>query len=70
VTARLQRRLQRSAHLLAAAILLAYVYVPIGSQLEDAVRFTAFPLLALSGMAMWQAPRIRRAARTIRRRLR
>jgi hypothetical protein len=65
------RRAQRRAHLLAAIVLLAYVYAPLGAQLEDVVRFAVLPALALTGIAMWQAARIRRtlaAARgTVRR---
>jgi hypothetical protein len=60
------RRAQRRAHLLAGAVLFAYVYVPLGAELEDVVRFVVFPVLALTGIAMWQAARLRRAARSIR----
>jgi hypothetical protein len=60
------RRVQRRAHLLAAAVLLAYVYAPLGPELQDVVRFAAFPALAVTGIAMWQAARIRRALRSVR----
>ena len=63
MTAGRQRKLQRAAHLLTGAMLLAYVYLPAGRELEEVVRFAVLPLLALSGVAMWQAPRIRRALR-------
>ncbi len=59
------RRAQRRGHLLAGAVLAAYVYAPLGAKLEDVVRFAVFPLLALTGIAMWQAARIRRAVRSI-----
>jgi thiosulfate reductase cytochrome b subunit len=59
------RRAQRRAHLLAAAMLLAYVYAPLHSELEAAIRFGVFPLLALTGIAMWRAARIRRAFRAV-----
>jgi hypothetical protein len=62
------RRSQRGVHLLAGAVLFAYVYVPLGAELRDAVRFAAFPALALTGIAMWQAARIRRAVRMVRHR--
>jgi hypothetical protein len=65
MTAGRLRRAQRAAHLLAATVLLAYVYAPFGTQLEDVVRFAVFPALALTGIAMWQAARIRRAARSL-----
>jgi hypothetical protein len=61
------RRAQRRAHLLAAAGLLAYVYAPLETELRDVVRFAVFPALALTGIAMWQAPRIRRISRRSRR---
>jgi hypothetical protein len=66
MTAGKLRKAQRSAHLLAALVLLAYVYTPLAAQLEDVVRFAVFPALALTGIAMWQAPRIRRGLRSER----
>jgi hypothetical protein len=60
------RGAQRRAHLLAAAVLFAYLYVPLGAELQDVVRFAVFPVLVLTGIAMWQAARIRRAVRSIR----
>jgi hypothetical protein len=66
VSAGALRRAQRRAHLLAGAVLLAYVYAPFGTELEAIVRFAVFPILALTGIAMWQAARIRRAARSLR----
>lgn len=66
MTAGKLRKAQRSAHLLAALALLAYVYTPLAAQLEDVVRFAVFPALALTGIAMWQAPRIRRGLRSER----
>jgi hypothetical protein len=59
------RRAQRRAHLLAAVVLFAYVYAPLGAELQDVVRLGVFPVLALSGIAMWQAARIRRALRSL-----
>jgi hypothetical protein len=61
-----QRRAQRRVHLLAGAVLAAYVYAPLGTELEDVVRFAIMPILALTGIAMWQAARIRRALRSLR----
>lgn len=66
MTARQQRKLQRAVHLAAAVALLLYVYAPVEAQLQHAVRFLLFPLLALTGIAMWQAPRIRRALKAVR----
>lgn len=55
-----QRKAQRAAHLLAALVLAAYVYAPFGAGLRDTVRFIVLPVLVLTGVAMWQAVRIRR----------
>jgi hypothetical protein len=60
------RRALRRAHLLAAAVLFADIYLPLGAELQDVVRFAVFPVLVLTGVAMWQAARIRRAVRSIR----
>lgn len=66
ITAGQQRKLQRTVHLLAGAALLAYVYVPAAHELDDLVRFVVLPILALTGIAMWQTARLRRAIRTAR----
>lgn len=58
-----QRKAQRGVHLVAALMLVAYVYAPGATHLQDAVRFVGIPVLAVSGMAMWQAARIRRLRR-------
>jgi hypothetical protein len=63
---RKQRQAQRAAHLVAAGLLLAYVYAPLDAELEDVVRFVVFPALVLTGVAMWQSGRIRRALRARR----
>jgi len=44
-------------------ILFAYVYVPKGATLDEMIRLVVFPLLALTGVAMWKAAVIRRALR-------
>jgi hypothetical protein len=66
MTAARQRKLERAMHLLTAATVLAYIYLPAERELEDVIRLLVFPLLALSGMAMWQAPRLRRALKAAR----
>ena len=60
MTAAQQRKLQRAIHLATGIALVAYVYGPQAAQLHDAIRFLLLPLLVLTGIAMWQAPRIRR----------
>jgi hypothetical protein len=68
MTAARQRKLERAMHLFTGALLLAYLYLPSGRALGDVIRFLVFPLLALSGTAMWQQPRMRRALKAARRR--
>lgn len=67
MTAAQQRRAQRVVHLAAAFVLIAYLYAPLEAQLQDAVRFVVLPLLVVTGIAMWQAPRIRRLRRSVSR---
>jgi hypothetical protein len=63
--ARQLRTWQRRAHLLAGLAVAAHVYVGAvaESPLGAAVRWVLLPALVASGMAMWQAPRLRRLAR-------
>ena len=58
-----QRKAQRAVHLAAALMLIAYVYAPVGARLQDGVRLVGLPLLGLTGVAMWHAPRIPRLRR-------
>jgi hypothetical protein len=60
MTAAQQRRAQRRVHLAAALLLIVYLYAPLEARLQDAVRFFVVPALLVTGIAMWQAPRIRR----------
>lgn len=60
MTAAQQRKAQRRLHLAAALLVIAYLYAPLEAQLQDAVRFVGLPALVVTGVAMWQAPRIRR----------
>jgi hypothetical protein len=59
------RTLQRLAHLMTGTLLVAYVYLPLapGSPAGTAIRWFGLPVLVLSGMVMWQWPRLRRLAR-------
>jgi hypothetical protein len=67
MTAAQRRRVQGAVHLAAALVLLAYLYAPLEVQLQDAVRFVVLPVLVVTGVAMWQAPRIRRLRKTLTR---
>ena len=64
MTAGQQRKLQRAVHLIAGVLLLGYVYAPAPGRIQDLIRFLVFPLLVVTGVAMWQAPRIRRLRRS------
>jgi hypothetical protein len=66
MSARTLRRAQRRVHLLAATVLFTYVYAPLGAELQDVGRFGVFPVLGLSGIAMWQVARTRRVWRSLR----
>lgn len=66
MTAAQQRKVQRVVHLAAALLLVAYLYAPLETQLQDAVRFIVLPVLVLTGTVMWQAPRIRRLRKSVR----
>jgi hypothetical protein len=68
ISAATQRRLERAVHLVTGAAVLAYIYLPAAGPSHDAIRLLLLPALVMSGMAMWQAPRIRRIARALRER--
>ena len=57
-----RRSAQRAGHLLLAVALGAFVYSPLRTVPEAvfAVQFVLFPLLALSGLLLWQGSRLRR----------
>lgn len=59
------RQRQRVAHLLAGAVLLAYVYAApaLGPGFTAAVRWVVVPVLVISGVALWQWHRVRAALR-------
>lgn len=59
------RTQQRAAHLVTGAIVLVAVYAGplLGAAFAAVVQWVIFPVLVLSGLAMWQWPRIRRALR-------
>lgn len=54
------RTWQRAFHLLAAVILGVYIYSPWGDlpAFTAFVRFGLFPALGLTGLILWQQPRI------------
>jgi hypothetical protein len=64
VTSKQIRSVQRAIHLVAGLALVAYVYAtpPAGSLTTTLVRVLV-PVATMSGVAMWQWPRIRAALR-------
>lgn len=56
------RRVQRLVHLITAAGIITYVYLTPepGSMMTVGIRWLALPTLAISGLAMWLWPRLRR----------
>ena len=65
------RVLQRFLHLVTGVAILAHLYLApaLGSIPDLAVRWLAAPALVLSGLVMWQGPKIKRRIRSRRRRL-
>lgn len=64
MTAAEQRKALRAVHLITGLALVAYVYLPAPAELREVVRFLILPVLVLTGVAMWQAPRLRRLRKT------
>jgi hypothetical protein len=59
------RSRQRAAHLVAGLIVLIAVYAGplLGPAFAAVVQWAVFPVLVLTGVAMWKWPRIRRMLR-------
>jgi hypothetical protein len=57
--------LQRRLHLISGFVIAVVIYVEpaYDSAVATAVRWLLLPLLVLSGVAMWQWPRVRRLTR-------
>jgi hypothetical protein len=57
-----QRDIQRIAHLVGAAALMLYLYTPLGNMpiFTALMQFLVVPLLIVTGMLMWQLPRLRK----------
>ena len=62
----IQRRILRSCHLIAGIMLALHVYSPLAevALFATAVQAVIVPLVALSGLWMWQQPRISRWMRS------
>jgi hypothetical protein len=59
------RTRQRAAHLVTGVIVLVAVYAGplLGPVVTAVVQWVVFPVLILTGIAMWKGPRIRRMLR-------
>jgi hypothetical protein len=57
-----QRTIARWMHLILSIPIIGYIYSPFENIPQYAVptRYVFFPLLALTGLWMWQGPRVRR----------
>ena len=57
-----QRTIARWIHLIFTIPIIGYIYSPFENIPQYAVptRYVFFPILALSGLWMWQGPRVRR----------
>ena len=61
------RRWQRGVQIAAGAVLLIFIYggAALGPTLIRFVQLVAFPVLVISGVILWQWPRIRRVLRKV-----
>jgi hypothetical protein len=59
------RQTVRLLHVISSFILGTFIYGPwgAGSVLEGLVQFLAFPALAVTGLILWQQPRLARLRR-------
>ena len=59
------RTMQRTMHLVAAGYLLFYLYGPLGHEpiVANITRFVVIPLLVITGMVMWQLPKLSKSFR-------
>lgn len=59
------RALQRRLHLLTGFVIVVYIYAApaLDPAVAAGVRWFVLPVLVISGVAMWQWPRLRRVAR-------
>jgi len=60
------RDIQRVTHLMAALVLVIYVYIPLGRVplFATILQFGVLPLLTATGMLMWQWTRLRKLLNT------
>jgi hypothetical protein len=64
------RQSLRTAHLVVAALIGAYVYSPSlsgNAAFQALIQFGVFPVIAFSGIAMWQQARLKKLMRRTQR---
>lgn len=59
------RDIQRFVHLAMGVFLIVYIYTPLGDlrPFESLVRLIIIPILVVTGILMWQLPRLRKRLR-------
>jgi hypothetical protein len=57
---RLFRQIIRIAHLVEGVLIGVYFYSPLGSEpfYGDLIRFVVLPMIVVSGLVMWQQPKV------------
>jgi hypothetical protein len=68
MSAKALRDRARVAHLLEGAVLIAYLYTPVGDDnvARAFVRILVVPAMVATGLVMWKLPALRRLARALR----
>jgi hypothetical protein len=70
MTGRQIRTLTRGIHLIGGVLIAVYIYMPANGQSEfyrGFVQFVILPLISISGLVLWQLPRINKLRHQIRR---
>ena len=55
-----QRKTLRAVHLVLGVTIILFAYGPHVAVMQDVIRVVVLPALVLTGIAMWQMPRLRR----------
>lgn len=54
------RQIVRAGHIIEGVLIALYIYSPLGSNTtyDALIKFVILPLIVISGMALWQQPKI------------
>ncbi len=65
MTNKLFRQITRWIHIIGSIVIIVYIYTSLGANpaFMTTVRFVTIPLLVLTGLAMWQQPRLMKLLR-------